>query len=240
MLRSHVRFPQSPPIGRSRSARFAFLSPLSDPGLATGMTHNPFNEVDEQRLESDILYRFRYLAHFMNFDEADIRAIEEAAPALDPHVDAIVHDVYHRLFQHDATLRHFMHRQHGLEGASVSEPGELSLSHVQIRFRMTHLAGYLRKIMNGPYDEKLIGYLDFVGRMHTSQAGNPLIHVPAVQITAFMGYLCNKIVELLHRVTLTSEQRLGALEAMMKVLWIQHDLMMRHQIIAARDEARPF
>lgn len=200
------------------------------------MSQHPFAEVDERRLETDILYRFRYVSHFVGFGEADIDLIETAGTALDPHLDAIVHDVYHKLFQHDATLRHFIHRQHGLDAEHETDVRELSLSHVQIRFRMTHLAAYLRKLVTGPYDERLIGYLDFVARMHTPKAGNPMIHVPPVQMTAMMGYLAGRIYDVIHRVTLTGEQRLGLVHAFNKLFWVQHDLMMHHQMTLPRPE----
>ena len=36
--------------------------------------------IDESRLESDLSYRFKYLAEFMHFIPEDIRTIHDAAP----------------------------------------------------------------------------------------------------------------------------------------------------------------
>ena len=49
------------------------------------MTH-----VDEPRLESDLGYRFKYLANFMNFGSDDVAAIHGAAAKLAPLVPALV------------------------------------------------------------------------------------------------------------------------------------------------------
>ena len=46
--------------------------------------------VDEPRLESDLAYRFQYLAEFVGFGEQDVAAIHAAAPHLAPVVPDLV------------------------------------------------------------------------------------------------------------------------------------------------------
>ncbi len=75
------------------------------------MTH-----IDERRLETDLGYRFDYLAEFMGFAAEDIAAIHAAAPALAPLVPTLVDAVYDKLQDYDATWRHFLPRQHGYDG----------------------------------------------------------------------------------------------------------------------------
>jgi len=72
--------------------------------------------INERRLESDVSYRFSYLAKFMGFGPEDIAAIHGSAPLLAPRVPALVDAVYVKLFNYDATIRHFLPRQHGYEG----------------------------------------------------------------------------------------------------------------------------
>src|SRR5438128_2454388 len=99
--------------------------------------------IDEGRLESDLGYRFGYLAGFMGFGEADIAAIHAAAPALAPVVPALVDAVYDKLHGFDATWRHFVPRQFGYEGDVPTKVEDLTMDHDQIRFRKGHLAAYL-------------------------------------------------------------------------------------------------
>ena len=72
--------------------------------------------IDEARLENDLEYRFAYLAEFIQFDAEDIAAIHAAAGLLAPLVPALVDAVYEKLFTYDATMRHFVPRQHGYNG----------------------------------------------------------------------------------------------------------------------------
>lgn len=64
--------------------------------------------INEQRLESDLSYRFEYLAEFMGFGAEDVAAIHGAAPAIAPLVPTLVNAVYDKLHGYDATWRHFM------------------------------------------------------------------------------------------------------------------------------------
>lgn len=72
--------------------------------------------IDEQKLESDLGYRFGYVTEFMGFGEEDIAAIHGSAAHLAPIVPQLVDAVYDKLFSYDATKRHFVPRQSGYEG----------------------------------------------------------------------------------------------------------------------------
>src|SRR5262245_6384419 len=116
--------------------------------------------VNEQRLESDLGYRFHYLAEFMGFGDEDVAAIHAAAPALGPAVPGLVDAVYDRLHGYDATWRHFLPRQTGYEGAVPKSLDEVTQDHEMIRFRKAHLARYLTALVSKPYDGKMVAYLD--------------------------------------------------------------------------------
>jgi hypothetical protein len=57
-----------------------------------------------------------------------------------------------------------------------------------IQFRKEHLARYRSVLVTRPYDDKMIGYLNMVGKMHKPKAGSPKLDVPLVQMNALMGY----------------------------------------------------
>src|SRR5262249_30766253 len=150
--------------------------------------------IDERHLETDLGYRFGYVAEFMGFGRDDIAAIHGAAPYLAPLVPTLVDAVYVKLFTYDATKRHFVPRQSGYEGAVPAGLKDLTLDHEQIGFRKGHLAAYLKKLVTAPYDGNLVGYLDFVGKMHTPKAGSEQINVPLVQMNALMGFVSDALI----------------------------------------------
>src|SRR5438477_2323729 len=124
-------------------------------------------QIAEQRLESDLGYRFEYLAEFMGFGAADVAAIHAAAARLAPLVPALVDAVYVKLFTYDSTKRHFVPRQSGYEGEAPTDIESLTPEHAQIKFRKAHLGNYLKRLVTAEYDGKMVNYLDFVGKIHT-------------------------------------------------------------------------
>lgn len=184
--------------------------------------------IDEERLETDVAYRFEYLAGFMGFGEEDIATIHGAAPLLAPLVPSLVDAVYVKLYEQDATWRHFFQRQHGYEGETPETLEELTPDHPQIRFRKEHLSGYLAKLVTAPYDGKMVNYLDVVGRIHTNQVGNKSIHVPLVQMNALMGFVADAFNATILGMDIPDEAKTKAIRAFSKLLWIQNDFIVRH------------
>jgi hypothetical protein len=185
-------------------------------------------QIDEPRLESDLAYRFGYLAEFMGFGPADVEAIHAAAPALAPQVPALVDAVYDKLFGFDSTKRHFVPRQAGYDGPVPQNLAELTLSHPQIAFRKEHLARYLENLVTRSYDGKMVAYLDMVGKIHTPKAGSAELNVPLVQMNALLGFVADALTATILGLGLRRDQEVQTLRAFCKLLWIQNDLIARH------------
>ncbi|HEX8204030.1 MAG TPA: protoglobin family protein [Isosphaeraceae bacterium] len=184
--------------------------------------------IDEARLETDLGYRFGYVAEFLGFTQDDVRAIHAAAPRLAPLVPALVDAVYEKLAGYDATWRHFVPRQHGYDGPLPEGVAELTQDHELIRFRKQHLAGYLTRLVTQNYDPKMVGYLDAVGRIHTPKAGSAALDVPLVQMNALLGFVADALTATILGLGLDREQEVHTLRAFGKLLWIQNDLINRH------------
>ena len=186
--------------------------------------------IDEARLEADLGYRFGYLAKFMGFGPEDVEAIHAAAPHLAPLVPTLVDAVYDKLHGYDATWRHFLPRQHGYGGEVPAGLDDLTMDHAQIRFRKGHLARYLGALVTRTYDEKMVIYLDMVGKMHTPKAGSAALDVPLVQMNALMGFVADALTATIFGLGLglTREQELRTIRAFGKLLWLQNDLINRH------------
>ncbi|MEO2091137.1 MAG: protoglobin family protein [Gemmataceae bacterium] len=184
--------------------------------------------IDEPKLETDLAYRFRYLAEFMGFGETDVAAIHAAAPALAPLVPGLVNAVYAKLHTYTATWRHFLPRQHGYAGEIPPDLAHLTPDHPQIAFRKEHLGRYLVALVTKPYDGKMVEYLDMVGKIHTDKAGSKQINVPLVQMNALMGFVTDAVIATVLGLNLPREQEAATLRAFNKLLWLQNDLIVRH------------
>jgi hypothetical protein len=197
---------------------------------STNGTPVALKRIDENRLETDLGYRFQYLSEFMGFSAADVAVIHDMAAHLAPLVGTLVDAVYDQLFRYDATKRHFVPRQSGYEGAVPADVETLSLDHEQIKFRKSHLAGYLARLVTAPYDGKMVNYLDFVGKIHTPQAGSADLHVPLVQMNALMGFVSDALLATLLSMPVDAETKTRAVRAFNKLLWLQNDLINRHYL----------
>jgi hypothetical protein len=196
------------------------------------------NHIDEPRLESDLFYRFNYLAEFIGFGEQDATAIHGAAPALAPLVPALVNAVYDKLHQYNATWRHFFPRQSGYEGPLPQSLSEVTPDHPMIQFRKEHLARYLTALVTRPYDGKMVAYLDMVGKIHTPKAGSKELDVPLVQMNALLGFVADALAATILDLELDRTTEVQTLRAFNKLLWLQNDLINRHyQSRTSRPEA---
>lgn len=187
------------------------------------MTH-----IDEPRLESDLSYRFGYVANFIGFGPDDDAAVHAAAPLLAPLVNGLVDAVYNKLIQQDATWRHFVPRQAGYTGEIPVSLDKLTMDHPQIAFRKQHLGRYLVALVTKPYDGKMVEYLDMVGKMHTPKVGSKELNVPLVQMNALMGFVADAITATILGLGLPRDAEMKTLRAFGKLLWIQNDLITRH------------
>ena len=185
-------------------------------------------QIDEPRLESDLGYRFEYLAEFIGLGEGDISAIHGAAGHLAPLVPSLVDAVYDKLFQYDATKRHFVPRQSGYSGDVPANLDELAQDHEMIQFRKQHLGRYLERLVTRPYDGQMLDYLDLVGKIHTPKAGSKDLDVPLVQMNALMGFVSDALIATIAGLGLDRETEVATLRAFNKLLWVQNDLITRH------------
>lgn len=184
--------------------------------------------IDEPRLEKDLLYRYAYLSEFMGFSDADVAAIHGSAEYLAPLVPGLVDAVYDKLSQFDATWRHFVPLQHGYEGEAAESVDSLKMDDSVIEFRKKHLGRYLTKLVTAAYDEKMVGYLDMVGAMHTTARGSASIDVPLVQMNALMGFVADAFIATIAGLDINADTKLAATRAFSKLLWLQNDLINRH------------
>ena len=186
--------------------------------------------IDEERLETDAKYRFEYLAEFIGFTSDDAAAIQAFAPHIGPHIPGLVDKTYEQLLRYEATARHFVPRQHGCSGGGTGSLETLDINDPQIKFRKDHLNRYFMQLIGRSYDDKMILYLDMVGKMHTSKAGSKEIEIPLIQMNALMGLMGDLLNELILDSPLDKQAMKKTLKAFSKLLWIQTDFISRHYV----------
>jgi hypothetical protein len=185
-------------------------------------------KIDESKLESDIQYRYEYLAGFIGFGATDAAAIQAFAPHLGPRIPELVDKTYEKLLAYNATARHLVPPQHGYEGELPKDIADIGPDHPQVQFRKDHLNRYFMQLISRSYDAKMVVYLDMVGKIHTPAAGNKQIHIPLVQMNAFIGLISDLLIEAVFASTLDTAAACKTIRAFSKLLWIQNDLIQRH------------
>ncbi|KAI8141715.1 Protoglobin-domain-containing protein [Fennellomyces sp. T-0311] len=187
--------------------------------------------IDREQLYADGEYRFNYVSQFMDFGADDIKAIESVADKIRPLVPTIVDAVYQKLFSYDITKKHFLPKNEGFEGKVATTLEELTLDHPQIKFRKDFLTKYLNKLLSGPYDERMVRYLDWVAKIHTdTPQKKSKINVDYIHINALMGYVETLLVGGVLSLKLPEAEELAALAAFNKLLWIQNDYFAKYYL----------
>jgi hypothetical protein len=189
--------------------------------------------IDEQRLDTDLAYRFEYLAEFIGFGPEDRAAIQASGPHLGPLIPQIVEKTYDKLLAYDATARHFLPKQSGFDGAKPAGLPDLAAGHPQVQFRKEHLGRYFTHILSRMCDPTMAPYLEMVGKIHTQKAGNPEIDVPLIQMNALMGYLTDVVAEMIQDSALDPGAAWKTCRAFSKLFWIQNDFIARQYLVKA-------
>jgi hypothetical protein len=87
----------------------------------------------------DLPTRVAYLKSFINFNQADVKALEAATPLLAPLIPAILDAVYSKLLKYDITAAAFVPKNTDFEGEPPKSIDDLSLEHPQIALRKDFL-----------------------------------------------------------------------------------------------------
>ncbi len=184
--------------------------------------------IDEETLEVDVQQRYEFLTEFIGFGPDDVKLIQSSAPHIGPKIGEMVDRTYEKLLSCDATARHFLPKQHGCEADVAKDLSQLTADHPQIQFRKDHLNRYFVALIGRSYDVKMVQYLDMVGKIHTSQAGNNEIHVPLIQMNALLGLISDILTSTLIASPLDDATTLRTVQAFQKLMWIQNDFVSHH------------
>ncbi|KAF9897861.1 hypothetical protein BX616_004859 [Lobosporangium transversale] len=188
--------------------------------------------IERSQLYNDPVYRFQYVAKFMDFGQEDIDAIKGAAELIKPLVPAVVDAVYRKLHQFDITWSVMAKRHEGYvpkDAKVIEDVAELTENAEQIKFRKDMLSRYFAKLLENPYDEKMIKYLEYVAKIHTdTPTKKSKINVDLIHINALLGYVETVLIGGVKSLNLDRDTEYKAIAAFGKLLWIQNDFFIKY------------
>ncbi len=128
---------------------------------------------------------FNYMAEFIGFSEQDARTIKETRFIIEKYIPAIVGDFYTQLLRFPPTRKFF-------------EKKDGSIDHEYLKMRMEHQGNFWRRAASADFNEDFARYIDYVGRVHTSQGADQNIYIPERYVIGMVGHVQQKITEALH------------------------------------------
>ncbi|KAK9700838.1 hypothetical protein K7432_012013 [Basidiobolus ranarum] len=185
--------------------------------------------VDRLLVHTDPVYRYQYVAKFVDFAEKDVEAIKSVSEQLAPLGAVLVDAVYDKLKTFDITWQTMAARHEGFAGKVVEDIRELDVNSSQIKYRKDMLTRYIGRLLNNPYDERMIKYLDWVAKIHTDIPGKKSkINVEYIHISALLGFVESTLIWAVTTLKLEREHELRVILAFNKVLWLQNDFFAKY------------
>ncbi|KAL6305875.1 Protoglobin-domain-containing protein [Sparassis latifolia] len=200
-------------------------------------------EVDPILIKHSLEDRIAYLTDFLNFTSADSDVINKVAPHVNDVIPEVVDSMYAKLFEFDITKKVFMKRNQGFDGPLPKRLEDLTLDSPQIVFRKVFMRSWARRVLTSDYASgKTWAYMDKVGLMHTGASpfkhqrslGITPLNVPYRDCALTLGLVQNILQTAILRLPAdkaTTEDKIAAVSAINKVIWIQNDLFSRHYIV---------
>ncbi|KAG0341735.1 hypothetical protein BG004_005924 [Podila humilis] len=198
--------------------------------------------IERSQLYTDPVYRFQYVAKFMDFGDEDVDAIKGAADLIKPLVPVVVDAVYRKLHKFDITWDVMAKRHEGFKpkGDVIESSAQLQEDAEQIKFRKDMLSRYFAKLLENPYDERMIKYLEYVARIHTdTPTKKSKINVDLIHINALLGYVETVLIGGIKSLNLDRDTEYKAIAAFGKLLWIQNDFFIKFYCNDGREYLEP-
>ena len=127
---------------------------------------------------------FNYMSEFIGFSEEDGQAIKESRFIIEKHIPSIVGSFYAQLLRFPAT-RKFFEKKNG------------TIDHEYLKMRMEHQGHFWRRAASADFDEDFARYIDYVGRVHTSDGADPNIYIPERYVIGMVAHVQQRITEAL-------------------------------------------
>ncbi|KAF9069820.1 Protoglobin-domain-containing protein [Rhodocollybia butyracea] len=205
-------------------------------------------EVDPELLRTSLEDRINYVKDFIMFGKADQAILNKVAPLVNDMIPQVVDDLYAKLFEFDITKQIFLKRNAGFDGPIPSKLEDLTLDCAQLVYRKIFMKSWARRVLTSDYSSgKTWAYMYKVGIMHTGVKSfkhknhtSPLVvpcELPFIltnrDCALSLGWIQTAIQTTILKLDdeeLSSLEKIAAITAVSKILWIKNDLFARHYI----------
>ncbi|MCC6457208.1 MAG: Rieske 2Fe-2S domain-containing protein [Caldilineaceae bacterium] len=123
---------------------------------------------------------FRYMAEYVGFTPVDAEVIHQTRSIIAKYLPEIVSDFYTHLLRYPLTRSLFLHPD-----------GTINEEYLVLRMR--HLSNFWLRTAEGVFDDEYAGYVDHVGRAHTSHGADPKVYVPERYVIGQVGMIQHAI-----------------------------------------------
>lgn len=129
---------------------------------------------------------FRYMAEFVGFKPEDAEVIRRTKPIIEKHLPDIVGRFYSHLLRYPPTRQWFL------------KP-DGSIDNEYLELRMRHLTNFWVRTAEAVFDDEYAGYVDYVGRAHTSHGADPKIYIAERYVIGQVGFMSHAISDVIMR-----------------------------------------
>ncbi|KAJ3814841.1 Protoglobin-domain-containing protein [Lentinula lateritia] len=236
--------PHQDAISENGTSKSSLSCPVSGasaaPGSSCPISNPTTQEISPELLRTSLPDRINYIKDFIMFGTPDQEILHKVAPLVNDMIPQVVDDLYAKLFEFDVTKQIFLKRNEGFDGPIPSKLEDLTLDSAQLVYRKIFMKSWARRVLTSDYSSgKTWAYMDKVGIMHTGVKSfrhrnhvAPLV-VPYRDCALSLGWVQTVLqtaILKLDLVELSNEEKIAAIGAVSKVIWIQNDLFARHYI----------
>ena len=159
---------------------------------------------------------FQYVAQFVGFTEADAETIKQSKPIIEKHLPELVSKFYSHLLRHPPTRKFFLKKD-----GSIDQP--------YVELRMRHLTSFWLHAASGAYTDGFAGYVDYVGRAHTSHGADAHIYIAERYVIGQVGFMQHAISEAISQELRHVDEafEIRAIEAWDKLLMVILEMLSR-------------
>ncbi|KAJ3880946.1 Protoglobin-domain-containing protein [Lentinula edodes] len=229
-------------ISENGSSKSSLTCPVSNASssLSCPISNPTTQEISPSLLRTSLPDRINYIKDFLMFGTPDQDILHKVAPLVNDLIPQVVDDLYAKLFEFDVTKQVFLKRNEGFDGPIPSRLEDLTLDSPQLVYRKIFMKSWARRVLTSDYSSgKTWAYMDKVGIMHTGVKSfrhrnhvAPLV-VPYRDCALSLGWVQTVLQTAILQLApaeLSNDEKIAAIGAVSKVIWIQNDLFARHYV----------
>jgi hypothetical protein len=176
--------------------------------------------VDEDRLDTDVKYRFHYNAKFIGFGANDISLIQEHKELLEEITPLVVRASMERILTFDATKKILLGRVYGYQGALETDLDEMDINCDLMQARLSNTSRVMLIFLQAPWDDNFLSK-DLPANL-VWRWGNKLVDVALVHNNNMYAVLKDYFLE--HILNSTVEKKTELARSVIKLFCIVNDL----------------